>query len=212
MGYHRAGFEDITGVDIEPMPRYPFKFVQGDALEYLKEHGHEFDVIHASPPCQVHSVLSHLAGAEHNDYIPETRRLLKESSTIYVIENVPGSPLINPFMLCGTMFGLKTKGGAQLRRHRYFEASFDVLLVPPCSHNGRTIGLFGNKARDTAAEKRHYSQPKDLRGGPPTDVLFSLEDARQVMGMDWASMKDLSQAIPPAYTEFIGRRILGCRV
>ncbi len=208
VGYHRAGFEDITGVDIKPMPRYPFEFVQGDALEYVIEHGAEFDVIHASPPCQMHSRLSHLAGPEHKDYIPETRRLLVDSGTIYVIENVPGAPLINPFMLCGTMFGLRTSNGAQLRRHRLFEANFDVILVPPCNHNGRTIGIFGDKARDTGAEKRHYSQSIETRGEPPNNILFTYEDACNAMGMDWANIRELSQAIPPAYTEFIGRRIL----
>lgn len=208
MGYHRAGFTEIVGVDIEPQPRYPFAFVQADALEYLANHGHEFDVIHASPPCQVHSVLSHLAGKHHLDLIPDTRRVLKQTGKLYIIENVPGAPLINPFTLCGTGFGLKTQDGARLKRHRLFETNFDILLVPPCAHQGRTIGVFGDKARDTAEEKRHYGKSKETRGQPPDSILFSLEDARCAMGIDWMNFKELAQAIPPAYTEWIGQRII----
>ena len=80
--------------------------------------------------------------------------------------------------------------------------------MPPCSHNGRTIGIFGDKARDTAAEKRHYTKPKETRGNSPDDILFTLDDARLAMGIDWMNFKELSQAIPPAYTEYIGRRLL----
>lgn len=203
-GYHLAGF-DVVGVDIEPQPNYPFEFVQGDALEYLKLHGDRFDAIHASPPCQTYSVLSHLARKTHKALVPETRELLLETGKPYVIENVPGAPLINPIVLCGTMFGLQTSDGAQLRRHRLFETSIDILLlVPPCGHTGRTIGIFGDKARDTGEEKRHYSKPKETRGAPPETILFSLEEARKAMGVDWMSYKELSQAIPPAYTKYIG--------
>jgi len=207
MGYHRAGFE-VVGVDIAPQPHFPFEFHQGDALDFIREHGREFGVIHASPPCQVHSVLSHLARPSHKDYIPQTRKALRKSGKVYVIENVPGAPLIRPIMLCGTMFGLASPDGAQLRRHRLFETNAGFVLTPPCAHNGRTIGIFGDKARDTGAEKRHYTQPKETRGGPPDDILFTLEDAQYAMGIDWMNFKELSQAIPPAYTEWLGRRIL----
>ena len=209
VGYYWAGFTDITGIDDRPMPRYPFEFVQADALEYLAEHGHEYDVIHASPPCQVHSVLSHLARPTHKDLIPDTRRLLLETGKFYIIENVPGAPLINPFTLCGTGFGLRTLDGAQLWRHRIFETNFDVLLVPPCNHNhnGRTIGIFGDKARDTGAEKRHYTKPKTTRGHPKS-IKFSLEDAGFAMHINWMNFKELSQAIPPPYTDYIGRQLL----
>lgn len=209
VGYHRAGFTEIVGVDIEPQPRYPFEFVQADALEYVAEHGSKFDVIHASPPCQVHSVLAHLARPNHKDYIPETRKLLRFIARPYIIENVPGAQLKNPLVLCGTMFGLQTNCGAQLRRHRLFETSLNVLfLTPPCIHNGRTIGIFGDKARDTAAEKRHYSQPAGTRGVPPDNILFTMEDACQAMGIDWMTRAELSQAIPPAYTSWLGRQLL----
>ena len=203
MGYHRAGFE-VVGVDINPQPHYPFEFHQADALKYQLD---GFDVIHASPPCQVHSVLSHLAAPGHKNLIPETRGRLIEAGKFYIIENVPHAPLVNPMMLCGTFFGLKT-GNAQLRRHRMFETNFGFFSTPPCSHNGRTIGIFGDKARDTAAEKRHYSKPKNSRGKPPAGILFTKEEAFDAMGIDWMNMKELSQAIPPAYTEFIGKHLI----
>lgn len=210
MGYHRAGFDEIVGVDNRPQKNFPFEFVQADALEYCAEYGHEFDVIHASPPCQVHSALKLFAGREHRDLIPATRAALDRTGKLYIIENVPGAPLINPIMLCGTSFGLQTSCGALLRRHRLFETNFDILPAPPCHHikGRRTIGIFGNKARDTAAEKRHYSKPKETRGGPPDTILFTLEDARAAMGISWMKFTELSQAIPPAYTEWIGKKII----
>lgn len=207
MGYHQAGFE-VTGVDIVAQPRYPFRFIQADALEYLALHGSEFDAIHASPPCQVYSALAHLARKTHKGLIPEARELLIKSEKPFVIENVPGAPLRNPTILCGTMFGLSTSDGAQLRRHRLFETSFAVLLTPPCRHAGRTIGIFGSKGRDTGEEKRHYSKPKEDRGAPPDSILFPLEEAQLAMGIDWMNYKELSQAIPPAYTKFIGGLLL----
>ena len=208
MGLHRAGF-DVTGVDIEPQPRYPFEFILANALEYVAQHGREYDLIVAGPPCQVHSVLAHLSNGTHLDLIPDTRAALVASGKPYFIENVPGSPLINPLILCGTMFsGLKTACGARLRRHRLFECSVDIWWPPgQCKHIGQTIGIFGDKARDTAAEKRHYLKPKEIRG-LPDNIGFSLLDARAAMGIDWMNFKELSQAIPPAYTEWLGREML----
>lgn len=207
MGYHRAGFDEIVGIDINPQTRFPFTFIQDDALEYCRKYGQTFDAIHASPPCQVHSVLSHLARKTHKDMIPATRALLLKTGKPYIMENVPGAPLLKPIMLCGTLFGLITECGAQLRRHRLFETSFDIFPVPQCAHSGRTIGIFGDKARDTAAEKRHYSKARDGRA-KPQGIKFTLNDARRAMGIDWMNFKGLSQAIPPAYTEFIGRFLL----
>jgi len=207
MGYHKAGFE-VVGVDINPQPNYPFEFHQADAITFPSD---GFDAIHASPPCQVHSVISHLAKSCHVDLIPQTREKLVSSKLPYAIENVPGSPLLDPIMLCGSMFGLKTECGTQLRRHRLFEISgFKIKNIPKCNHALRTIGIFGDKARDTAAEKRHYSKPKSTRG-KPVGIKFSLDDARTAMGIDWMSFKEISQAIPPAYTEFIGLQALSAQ-
>lgn len=209
MGLHKA-FPNakITGVDIEEQPHYPFEFIRGDALVFPLE---GFDFIWASPPCQAHTVLKGAAwdkkgyAKKHADLIPQTRARLIQSGIPYIIENVPGAPLINPIVLCGSYFDLQTRCGAQLRRHRQFECSFPVGESVPCCHKLRTIGLFGNKARDTGMEKRHYSKPKASRGKPPK-ILFSLQDAREVMGIDWMNMAELSQAIPPAYSEYLANK------
>ena len=207
MGYHRAGF-DVVGVDSNPQPKYPFEFHQVDAFDYLDKHGMEYDAIHASPPCQKYSVLSHFARKEHKAHVPEIRDKLAATGKPYIIENVPGAPMVNACVLCGSMFDLKTDSGAGLRRHRLFETNFPVFAPSECKHPRQTIGIFGDKARDTAAEKRHYSKNKKTRGRP-TDVNFSLEDARAAMGISWMSFKGLSQAIPPAYTEHIGKQLMG---
>src|SRR5262245_2184895 len=113
MGYHRAGFDTIVGVDIKPQPRYPFTFVLGDALEYVKAHGHEYDAIHASPPCQDH-VRSPGPAPKHGTgwQLAATRDALLGT---WVIENVPGAPMRPDYKLCGCMFGLR-----RLKRERWF--------------------------------------------------------------------------------------------
>ena len=127
MGYSRAGFE-VVGVDIAPQKHYPFEFHQADALEYLAQHGAEFDAIHASPPCQRYSAITHAKRTENNypDLIPSTREALIKCDRPYVIENVPRAPLINPLILCGTMFDL------HVIRHRLFEMSNSIYFSPPC--------------------------------------------------------------------------------
>ena len=126
MGYHLAGME-VVGVDIEPQPKYPFQFVQADALEYLAAHGHEFDFIHASPPCQGYSHLTPAKNkADHERMIPAVRELMIKTGKPWVIENVAGArkELRDPVMLCGSMFGLRTQ------RHSFFETSRPV--TAPC--------------------------------------------------------------------------------
>lgn len=217
MGYHRTGFDEIVGVDINPQRHYPFEFVQGDAIAYLEEHGREFDYIHASPPCQRYSSITAVTGGRENhpDLVNPTRQALIASGIPYTIENVVGAPLINPIVLCGTMFGLRTKGGAQLRRHRLFELSrpFNA-LVPPCQHRSGLIEDHGG------------AQGKDYRRIPPTIGVygnfggnstrdrirfFSTQDGRDAMDIQWMTGKELSQAVPPAYTEFIAKEWLAWR-
>lgn len=195
MGYHRAGF-DVVGVDIKAQKHYPFEFHQADALEYLAEHGPEFDVIHASPPCQAFSALKSMWNSrKHPDLIAPTREALRACGKPYIIENVPGAPLIAPFMLCGTMFGLGV-GIAELRRHRLFEASFPVGLQTPCAHRlfRQVIGVYGGHGRD----RRRKANTQD----------FSTRQRREAMGIDWMTGTELSQAIPPAYTEWIGKQLM----
>jgi len=214
MGYSRAGFDAIVGVDIKPQPRYPFEFVQADALEYVAEHGHEFDAIHASPPCQLWCSLRTMwhASSEHLDLITPTRKVLCQLDKPYVIENVLGAPLIRPIQLCGTIFQLGI-GNAELRRHRLFEIvpSFRGTFGTPlrCRHNWseRVIGVYGGHGRDRRRTVGVYGQAggRSNRDGVKE---FSLSERKVAMGIDWMMGDELSQAIPPAYTEFIGRELL----
>lgn len=190
MGLHRAGFE-VVGVDIRPQPRYPFEFRQADALDFQTD---GFDFIWASPPCQAHTAMKTMHNAkEHADLIPATRARLVASGLPWVMENVMGAPLENPIMLCGTMFGLGVDD-AELRRHRLFEASFDM-MVPKCQHRkgARTIGIYGEGCRDS---RRKFDK---------TIPEFTVECGRAAMETPWMTAAELSQAIPPAYSHFIGK-------
>ena len=225
MGYHRAGFTEIVGVDIKPQKRYPFTFVQGDALEYVAAHGREFDAIHASPPCQAYSALKSMWNArEHPDLVEPTRGALIATGLPYVIENVPGAPLGHSVVLCGTAFGLGTADGVgELRRHRVFETHPHIGLVPPCRHGGIVIGVYGGHGRDrrravtvlskcggTPSKKRAVGVYGNARGRSVRDGTqqFPTHQRREAMGIDWMTGDERSQAIPPAYTEFIGKQLL----
>lgn len=197
MGYHRAGF-DVVGVDINPQGNYPFGLVHEDALAYLAwvvQQPDAFDAIHASPPCQAYTRKATDWGRkrnhwiEHPDLLGPTRELLKASGLPYVIENVPGAPIEANVMLCGTMFGLA------IQKHRLFESNVPLPMFGPaaCNHEG-TYNPWQGKGRSAAK-------------------------LRAAMGIDWlpisggASRKagytgDLFNAIPPAYTEWIGRQLL----
>lgn len=190
MGYSRAGFE-VVGVDIRPQPHYPFEFHQADALEYLKGHWQEFDAIHASPPCQDFiPTIPEKHGTAH--FLPETRELLKTTSALWVIENIPGAPMRADYRLCGCMFKLP-----RLRRQRLFETSWQgFALMSPCQHAEHPISVTGH-----GIPSGHFYRDK-LRY-PEYMVL-----AKKAMGIDWMTRDELSQAIPPAYTEFIGSQIM----
>ncbi len=188
MGYALAGY-DVTGVDIVPRPRYPFAFVLGDALEYLDAHGHEYDLIHASPPCQGYSHLTPAKNrGDHAKLIPAVRELVKRLGKPYVIENVAGArhELENPVMLCGSMFGLRTQ------RHRYFETNIPVAAPCKCDHSN--LPLLVTTASKASRAKRH------ALGIPPKSV----KNAPQAYGIGWMSSDGLKEAIPPAYTRHIG--------
>lgn len=206
-GLQRAGFT-VHGIDIKPQPDYcGDQFTQADALTFTTyEWLRQFDFIWASPPCQAHTSMRVMHNARlHEDLIPATRVLLRTSGLPYVIENVVGAPLLDPFLLCGTMFGLGVEvydGWRQLRRHRLFESSISIGLRPKCHHNGATIGIYGDHARD----RRRKPGVRD-RGTDFPDVQ-RVALARVALGIDWASWKGLSQSIPPAYSEFIGKKVL----
>lgn len=191
-GYADAGFE-VVGVDIEPQPRYPFEFYQGDAITFLRAWGHQFDVLHASFPCQRWSTMTRRWGREdeHPDLITPGRKWAQAIGLPYVFENVPAAPLQDPITLCGSMFGLK------VRRHRAFESTF-ALDPPPCAHanQGPVVGVYGNSGGSSKRDGLTF-------GGVDT--------WREAMGIDWMTVAELREAIPPAYTRWIGEQIVAQR-
>ena len=201
-GYVRAGFE-VYGVDIKPQPHYldsgASGFLRADALAYLEvlmEEPHAFDVIHASPPCQAYSDLRNRTGREYPDLVAPTRIMLHAVGLPWVIENVEGAPLVNPVRLCGSSFGLG------VRRHRLFEMSSPPVLTPPCVHHDQPEPL------DVSGTGSRRLGPRPDGGGGNSRKPRSLDEARTAMGIDWMTRRELSQAIPPAYTEWIGRHLL----
>jgi DNA (cytosine-5)-methyltransferase 1 len=178
-------------------------------LDYVRDHGHEFDAIHASPPCQAFTALKSMWNSRaHPDLIEPTRSAIRETGKPYIIENVPGAPLRASVMLCGTMFNLGFED-AELRRHRYFELNFPVGLVHPCAHyvRGRVIGVYGGHGRD---RRRVVTVTGHSGGRSKRDVTqqFSVQARSVAMGIDWMTGAELSQAIPPAYTEWVGRHLM----
>lgn len=206
MGYHRAGF-DVVGVDLHPQKNYPFTFVQADALEYVAQWGQPghaalpdiFAAIHASPPCQHYSAMSNCRpglAAKYPDLVGATRKLLQRIGLPWVIENVEGSALVaqptldgqhHGITLCGHMFGLK------LYRHRLFESSVPLTEPPHPRHV-------------TPASKAGHWTPGTIisisSGGP------GAQEKREAMGIDWMNRDELTEAIPPAYTQHVGGQLL----
>lgn len=191
-GYQRAGFY-VVGVDIKPQPHYcGDEFYQGDALEYLAAHVTEFDAIHASPPCQAHCALSCNLG--HVDLIPATREALRDAP-VWVIENVERAPLVNPIRLCGSSFGLL------VQRHRLFESSVP-LVSKPCDHSWWSPRFFQNDY----SRKGHLANVVAVYGSSRFKGDYELRCA--AMGISWMDIEELAQAIPPAYTEWIGKQLI----
>lgn len=199
MGYHRAGF-DVVGVDIVQQDNYPFEFHQADALTFPLE---GFDAIHASPPCQGYSRLRHLPwlkGREYPMLIGETRDRLVVNGVPWVIENVIDAPL-EGFVMCGAALGLT------LSRHRRFESS-ELMLVPQCPGH-RTIepggATLGKRYRHSAGVT---GVSKEISRDSIAGHFAGVDRARVAMDIDWMTRDELAQAIPPAYTRFIGEQLL----
>lgn len=199
VGYDRVGF-DVTGIDNQPQPHYPFTFILADALEYARLHGHEFDAIHASPPCQHYTRLRHLPWLRNRRYwrsVPPTREALMSSGTPWVIENVADCwDLPDAIVLCGQMFGLP------IFRHRRFEASF--LLLQPGHQKHRGVITPG---RRTMA-KRYSKLSIGIIGEPDGARVSGVQPFGAAMGIDWMNRAELTQAIPPVFTEFVGQQFL----
>lgn len=218
-GYHRAGFTDVVGIDHQPQPRYPFEFVQGDALwmlETLVRQGSicptgstrywlkDFAAIHASPPCQRFSSLQFLnpgSRETHPDLIEPCRRLLRKTGKPWVMENVITAPMPGAVLLCGSAFGLL------VRRHRLFESNV-FLFGSSCRHkaqkgeypSGGGPGLRADRRKRTSSVVSVWGGDG---GGKGPKTLWE-----QAMGIDWMTRGELAQAIPPAYTEFVGKQLL----
>ena len=192
VGYYRAGFE-VEGVDIKPQPHYPFKFYQADALEFPLE---GFDAYHASPPCQAYASITNRNPRRrlidmkqlHPDLIEPIRKLLQDNGKPFVIENIINArpKLVEPIMLCGQMFGLG------VFRHRLFECSFPIFAIPHEKHNGKIgdghyFACYGNTHKSNGL----------------------MADRIKAMAIDWMTCNEIAEAIPPAYTEYIGKYLMG---
>lgn len=213
-GYQEAGFY-VVGVDNRPQPRYVGDdFLQADALEVLriligggciigitgrKYYLNDFDLIAASPPCQKFARTKNLKTSrkDHPDLVGPTRELLRLARRPYVIENVPGAPLDNPLVLCGTMFGLGTI------RHRLFECWPAIYFPPaPCCHDGRRLPMWWK------SRQRALATGKEFRFLTVAGKSFLMPEAKKAMGISWMIRDEISQAIPPAYTRWLGERMI----
>lgn len=186
MGLHRAGF-DVTGVDIVPQPRYPFRFIQCDALAQDLS---GYDFVWASPPCQHYSRMCGCRDGlreTYPDLIGPVRDMLIAWGGPWIIENVMGAPLRNPVVLCGAMFGLKTY------RHRQFESNLPLTAPPHPPHS-------------TPVSKAGHWRPGTLVSVAGNCAPVAL--AREAMGIDWTNRRELAEAIPPVYSEHLGRQVI----
>lgn len=198
-GYALAGFDEIVGVDLNPMPNYPFELVSGvHAIDYLNQYGHEFDAIHASPPCQAYTwSAKRWTNIPRHDLVAPTRDALIATNKPYIIENVQGAPLINPIRLCGLMFGEPaTREHPKVLRHRLFESNLPLVAPPHPKHtsNGVKQGLYVTVAGHGG---------ENCRGNNRIVVW------QEVMGIDWTRNRhELAEAVHPAYTEYLGKQLL----
>ncbi len=209
MGYHRAGFE-VVGVDIKPQPHYPFEFIEADAMVLLMDLSvqgfaitsmgtevriADFDAIHASPPCQRYSAATTVHGRavieSHPDLLDPTRQRLMALGLPFVIENVVGAPMRANLMLCGSMFGL------EVRRHRLFEGDVPFMAPATCDHTEAAVPVYGHTG---AGANRGRERARGRSNG--------VADWRRAMAIDWMGVNELAEAIPPAYTEWIGNQLM----
>lgn len=201
MGYYRARF-DVVGIDIAPQPNYPFEFHQADALDWASQYIHAFAAVHASPPCQHYTDLAKGNNANQDKYpalIEPTRQLLRQTGLPYVIENVCGSPLIDPITLCGEMFRLA------VIRHRLFESNVPLTQPDHIKHRGRVAGM-----RHGEWFEGPYFAVYGDGGGKGT-----IEQWENAMGIHWMrnrdtiklNRRDIAEAIPPVYSEYVGQQL-----
>lgn len=209
-GYYKAGLVDITGIDNEPQKNYPFPFIQADAIQYLAANWHKYHFVHASPPCQRWSKqgkgITAITGKKYPDYITPLRKLLESFGLPYVIENVPWAPIRPDVKLYGTMFGLR------VRRERWFELGNGLFLLSPM--RGYTSKTVTNGQLVTIAGHGSSKNRRRIGKRLVTDVTPEFHQGSvkatwaMALGINWMTKKEMSQAIPPAYTEWIGNNII----
>lgn len=202
VGYQKAGF-DVTGVDVKSHPDYPYTLIVADVLEFIsQDNWHDgYDVIHASPPCPRYSSITHVSGnpEDHPDLVPVMIEVLTATEKPWVIENVMGAPMPGSVIVCGSSFGLR------VRRHRQFLSNM-TLKSSVCDHKsqGRAIGVYGNQTGSYESQLARYKRIGRDYGLRAESVA----DAQNAMGIDWMTKwDDLTDAIPPAYTQFIGEQL-----
>lgn len=199
-GYARAGF-DVVGVDVNPQPHYPYDFIQADWAEPLyvlpglwEREGVPY-AIHASPPCQRYSGMTKrwARSGDHPDLVDPVREHLELIGAPFVLENVAGAPLLDPVMLCGSMFGLGAEG-YQLRRHRLFEAhGFDLSAPARCAHAGPALPVYGHPGGSSRRDGLKFPGASAWRTG---------------MDIDWMTIPELAESIPPAFTAHVGAALI----
>jgi DNA (cytosine-5)-methyltransferase 1 len=203
MGWHLAGYE-VTGVDKDPQPRYPFTFIQGDAVEYIRAHGHEYDLIAGSPPCQAHTLCQRIQGREHPRLIAPTRAAMEATGRPWIIENVEEAApeLRNPVMLCGASFP-----GLHTYRHRLFEAGGGITLTVP--EHPRHLHPIVKMGRPLKSRDDYLREGQDRDGdwyhavGNFSGVPYVARD----MGVEWMSRDGIRECIPPVYIRFLGEQV-----
>lgn len=196
LGYERAGF-DVVGVDNEPQPNYPFAFIEADALGLADDFIAGFDVIHASPPCQHYSDLAKRNGNGDDwpDLVGSTRDMLNATGKPWVIENVEGAPLRSPVVLCGTMFP-----GLRVIRHRLFESNFPIRQPHHIPHVEHPLVHTLDKRKNHYGKTCEWADFVQVTGGGNCSIAA----ARDAMGIDWMTKREINEAIPPAYAEYVG--------
>ena len=192
MGYHQAGFDEIVGIDNKPQPNYPFRFIQMDVFNFYTGPWNQWNLVHASPPCQPFTCLkSVFDSTKYQNLIEQTRQYLRAIDAPYVMENVVGAPLRRDLILCAASFGLRSY------RHRIFECSFPVKQPDHPPHIVRV-------------NRRKTNRRAHWNAGGFVTVIGDIGRyvGPEAMGIDWMSGHELSQAIPPAYTKYIGQQFL----
>ena len=209
MGYHQAAPFRIIGVDLNNQPRYPFAFRKDDALELLDKRIDTFkswaDFIHVSPPCEGYSITRSLHDNEYPLLISTFRELLSPLGVPYIIENVPEAwwDMRKPITLCGSSFGLR------VRRHRLFESNIPLESIP-CEHRWqdehKPYKIYVSRGRNAQGWRESGIQPVH-GGGHNFEATDNLRYKSVAMGIDWLNNEEINQAIPPAYTRFLGKQV-----